>query len=276
MGNHFHLLLETPAANLATGMKWFMGVFSHGWNLRRNQTGRVFQGRYKSVVVDGAKQGKYLRMVADYIHLNPVRIGWVGGKTRKTLKSWRWSSFPYYAGKKAPEWLNTARVIECFAKAESQPGAKAYAQYLETRAKNQEGTLNDDSLKALRRGWYLGDKTFGKKLLEQLKPEAVEKRRKRSGRGHGVAEAERLVKAGLKSMGLPGKAEKLAGRAKWLDEKALLVGLVRKRTGVANAWLVKRLGMNHEATVTVALRRVRESKILTRRLAKLEKELVKD
>ena len=57
------------------------------------------------------------------------------------------------------------------------------------------GTLTDDSLKALRRGWYLGDQSFGTKLLAKMKPEVAEKRRKGSLRGevaraHGVAEAE--------------------------------------------------------------------------------------
>jgi REP element-mobilizing transposase RayT len=80
MGNHYHLLLETPEPNLVAGMKWLMGVFSQGWNRRRKRLGHVFQGRYKAVVVNGdQKSGYYFRIVADYIHLNPVRIGWVGG-----------------------------------------------------------------------------------------------------------------------------------------------------------------------------------------------------
>ena len=53
MGNHYHLLLETPEANLVAGMKWLMGVFSQGWNRRRKRRGHVFQGRYNAVVVNG-------------------------------------------------------------------------------------------------------------------------------------------------------------------------------------------------------------------------------
>ena len=40
MGNHFHLLLETPEPNLVAGMKWMLGVFSQGWNRRRGRTPR--------------------------------------------------------------------------------------------------------------------------------------------------------------------------------------------------------------------------------------------
>ena len=91
MGNHFHLLLETPEPNLVAGMKWVLGVFSQGWNRRRGRRGHVFQGRYKTVVVNGeAADGSYFKIVADYIHLNPVRSGWVGGEAGGCLRSWRW------------------------------------------------------------------------------------------------------------------------------------------------------------------------------------------
>ncbi len=53
MGNHFHLLLETPDSNLVTGMKWMLGVFSQGWNRRRGRKGHVFHlarpGRFPRV-----------------------------------------------------------------------------------------------------------------------------------------------------------------------------------------------------------------------------------
>jgi hypothetical protein len=59
-------------------MKWMLGVYSQGWNRRRQRKGHVFQGRYKAVVVNGEeREGCYFKIVADYIHLNPVRSGWV-------------------------------------------------------------------------------------------------------------------------------------------------------------------------------------------------------
>ena len=81
MGNHFHLLLETPQANLVTGMQWLLGTYSQGWNRARLRRGHVFQGRYKSVPVIGTDADAYdFRMVADYIHLNPARVGLAGGR----------------------------------------------------------------------------------------------------------------------------------------------------------------------------------------------------
>lgn len=279
MGNHFHLLLETPEPNLVSGMKWLMGVFSQGWNRRRLRRGHVFQGRYKAVVVNGeARDAHYLRVVADYIHLNPVRAGLVGGTTGRTLKDFAWSSFPVYGGRKGPEWLETERVVSAFSLAEGKSGRQAYARYLEARALDREGSLNDESLKELRRGWYLGEEEFGKKVLREIGGRIAPLRKKGSLRGeaarsHDVAEAERLVVAGLEFLKLPEGAEELRGRGKWRDGKAVVAALVRARTGVRNAWVAERLSMGHEGNVTQALRRVREEKGLQAMLKKLERTL---
>ena len=55
-----------------------------------------------------------------------------------------------------------------------------------------------------------------------------------------------------------------------MEEKALLAALIRKRTGVRNAWVASRLAMGHEVMVTRAVRRVRERRELGKKLADLE------
>jgi REP element-mobilizing transposase RayT len=279
MGNHFHLLLETPEPNLVTGMKWMLGVFSQGWNRRRQRKGHVFQGRYKAVVVNGeAADGSYFKIVADYIHLNPVRSGWVGGGTGKRLRSWRWSSFAAYAGGKVPGWLDTGRVLRAFRLSEDGRGGKAYAGYLEARAKDRKAVVSDEALAELRRGWYLGEGTFGEKVLEAIKA-AVGGERKRSSVGgeaakaHDEVEAERLVEAALAALGAPGDAAALTGRGRWKDEKEMAAALVRSRTGMANRWVSARLGMGHEVSVTRAVRRFRDDSKAARRLKALERKL---
>src|SRR6266478_6124456 len=72
MGNHFHLVVETPQANLVAGMKWFLGTYTSRFNRRHQVLGHLFSGRYKALVVDGSGTG-YLRSVCDYVHLNPLR-----------------------------------------------------------------------------------------------------------------------------------------------------------------------------------------------------------
>ena len=64
MSNHFHLVVETPRANLVAGMKWFLGVYTSRFNRRHKLFGHLFSGRYKSLIVDGSGSG-YLKTVCD-------------------------------------------------------------------------------------------------------------------------------------------------------------------------------------------------------------------
>src|SRR3954469_3622001 len=72
MRNHFHLVIETPDANLVAGMRWLLSTYTIRLNHRQKLFGHVFSGRYKAVVVEGSNNG-YLRTACDYVHLNPVR-----------------------------------------------------------------------------------------------------------------------------------------------------------------------------------------------------------
>jgi putative transposase len=65
MSNHFHLVVETPRANLVEGMKWLLGTYTMRFNRRHKLSGHLFAGRYKSLLIDGATSG-YLRTVCDY------------------------------------------------------------------------------------------------------------------------------------------------------------------------------------------------------------------
>ncbi|BCX46908.1 transposase [Haloferula helveola] len=279
MGNHFHLLLETPQPNLVSGMKWLMGVHSQDWNRKRKRRGHVYQGRYKAVVVNGEDGAGYFRIVADYIHLNPVRSGWVGGTTGKPLAEWRWSSFPYYGRRKAPAWLATEKVLGAFELSPERRGRRAYAGYLEERARDREGALNDESLRFLRRGWYLGDEGFRDRLVDALADGIRPKRRKGSvsggaARAHDEAEAERIVRCGWIELGIPSEPGNLAGRGAFRDEKALLAWLSRKLTSVSRDWVAERLAMGHPTSVSRAAARVRVEPDLAKRGRKLERAVV--
>lgn len=76
LGNHYHLMLETPEPNLVAGMKWLQNTLTRRYNVRHHAWGRVFGDRYKAVLVEGS-QPFYYETLMDYIHLNPVRAGLV-------------------------------------------------------------------------------------------------------------------------------------------------------------------------------------------------------
>lgn len=84
MTNHFHLLVEVPEGNLSAGMRHLNGVWSQQFNRRHRRVGHVFQGRFKAILVE---RETYLRELARYVVLNPVRAGMVGDAV-----DYRWSS----------------------------------------------------------------------------------------------------------------------------------------------------------------------------------------
>ncbi len=117
MDNHYHLLLETPRANLSQAMQWINASYSLWFNRRHDRAGHLFQGRFKAVVVE---DDAGWQEVARYVHLNPVRVGGLGlgkgqraesrqglarppkaeliGERLRRLREFRWSSYRAYAG----------------------------------------------------------------------------------------------------------------------------------------------------------------------------------
>jgi len=109
MPNHYHLLVETPRANLSRAIGWFQTTYTIRFNRRHRRTGHLFQGRFKAHVVDAED---YARQLLCYVHLNPVRprdkSAIVPAQRRAALDKWRWSSHLAYLGREpAPQWLCT-------------------------------------------------------------------------------------------------------------------------------------------------------------------------
>jgi REP element-mobilizing transposase RayT len=113
MTNHYHLLVETPEANLAKGMRQLNGVYTQRFNRTHARVGHVFQGRYKAILV---QKETHLLELARYVVLNPVRAHLVG-----TPGEWPWSSYRAMIGEEnPPEWLQTRWVLSAFAPSESE------------------------------------------------------------------------------------------------------------------------------------------------------------
>lgn len=159
MGNHYHLLLETPEANLVRGMRRLNGVYTQAFNRRHGRVGHVFQGRYKSILVD---KDSYLLELCRYVVLNPVRARMVRVPGR-----YRWSSYAATAGdRSAPDWLAAARVWALFS---PQP-ATARERYRRFVA---EGIQAGSPWDKLRSQIYLGDERFLAQLESKLRGKRV-------------------------------------------------------------------------------------------------------
>jgi putative transposase len=107
MRNHYHLLLETPEPTLSRGMRQLNGLYTQAFNRRHRRAGHVFQGRFKSILVE---KDAHLLELCRYLVLNPVRANAV-----KSARDFPWSSFRSTAGlAPAPPWLETDWTLRQF------------------------------------------------------------------------------------------------------------------------------------------------------------------
>ena len=117
MGNHYHLLLKTPNGNLSRSMQWLGTTYTRKFNNRHNRSGHLFQGRYKSILVEN---DHYLMRLSCYIHRNPLRAGIVN-----RLTDYPWSSYLSYGyARKTPEWLKTGLILNSMSQ-----GSDSHRQY---------------------------------------------------------------------------------------------------------------------------------------------------
>ena len=123
MSNHYHLLVETPDPNLSQAIKWINVSYAAYFNRKRRRKGHLFQGRFKSILVDA---DEYLTHMSRYIHLNPLRAEIVD-----LLQEYRWSSYLAIIGKvKVPDWLETDWLLSLFGK-KRKLAAKNYQIFVE-------------------------------------------------------------------------------------------------------------------------------------------------
>jgi putative transposase len=237
MSNHFHLVIETPNANLADGMKWLLGVFTSRFNRRQKVFGHLFSGRYKALIVDGSGDG-YLKTVGDYVHLNPVRARLLAPEQR--LESYPWSSYPLYLLENSPRpaWLRVDRLLGEWGIAWDRPGAgQTFSAVMEAR---RQAEL-DQEFKPLQRGWCLGSEQFRAGMLKYIEEQRGKWHYGRELAESSHAKAERLIKAALQTAGVT--EEQLAIWRKGHPLKLELAVRLRAETTVTVEWIAQRLRM---------------------------------
>jgi REP element-mobilizing transposase RayT len=263
MGNHYHLLLETPEANLVVGMKWLQGTYTQRFNARHNVWGHLFQGRYKALLVEA--DGAYFTTVANYIHLNPAR-GRCFDLEEGQLSDYRWSShIGYLRPAKRPEWLTVDRVLGGLDFADDVAGRGRYRQYMRKRVfevlHSADPQKVDGEWNKIRRGWVFGSDGFRRKM-EAAVDIAMDGKRRESFSGemvnrHDEHEAERLLERGLRVCGLA--LEDLTNLKKGDDRKKVIAWLIRRNTSIRNEWISKRLKMGHPSSVSRCVRIVEKA-----------------
>lgn len=267
MGNHFHLALETPQGNLSAGMGWLQSTFAMRFNRFRKEHGHIFQGRFKSIVVEDAQR---LAWLCHYIHLNPVRAGI---ETVQSLRNYRYSSSHWLIqGKKGrPSFLEFSSMLDaCGGLKDGPSGRRKYLDYLMWLAEDEprQKALLFDQMSV---GWAHGSKEFKHALLEDKKLQVAQ----RIIDGDAGREAKEQLWADALSSCLrilkKGK-DQIESDPKSAQWKVSVYAFLRQRFRCQSRWVSERINMGTEAGVSRGLRQLREgnSKEASRILEKLK------
>jgi REP element-mobilizing transposase RayT len=161
MDNHYHLLIETPEPNLSMGMRHLAGVYTQTFNRRHHRVGHLFQGRYKSIVVD---KDAYFAELARYIVLNPVRASIVSSPSE-----YSWSSYQATAGFSASQrLLTTDSLLQEFGKTKES----AQKEYIRFIAANLDTKESDSLYTHIKRQCVLGSESFIQRISSHFSKES--------------------------------------------------------------------------------------------------------
>ncbi len=248
MSNHYHLALETPVANLAEGMQWLQVTFALRFNRLRQEHGHLFQGRYKSLLVD---PDAGLGPLCYYIHLNPVRASLCAVEA---LAEWPWTSLRWLLQpRQRPRWYTAKEFLhQAGGLADTPAGRKKYLEYLAWVAQD-EPARKAMQFDRMSQGWIVGSTDFKVAMaLEQRRAAAALAQGDRDAQQAGEALQQRLLDQLLKKARRT--RSELHQSAKMADWKVALAAAMKARTTASNRWLAEQLHMGslHEVSRRVS------------------------
>jgi hypothetical protein len=216
-------------------MHWFGTTYTQRYNHRHFRSGHLFQGRYKSIIV---QNDAYLLQLSYYIHRNPLRAGMV-----KRLADYPWSSYRFYGyGKNPPAWLSTKLILSHF-KGQNDKH-KNYREKVQQYAGEEKHLFEE-----LRHGLILGTKRFVEKLRSehlQTDPEASIPQQKRAARhiesDEILTKAQKILNCDVKQFII---AKRLKGVEK--DNRDLLVYLLWRSGQFSNKHIGDLFGLSYSA-----------------------------
>jgi REP element-mobilizing transposase RayT len=257
MDNHYHLFVKTSMANISDGMHYLNSSYSNGFKARNGIMGVVFQGRYKSMLVD---EDSYALALSAYIHLNPHRAGVVDD-----LNKYRWSSFRAYAGRVRPEaWLDIDFILRQF----DNDGAKARMKY---RRFVRERLSMQDPVRESFGSIALGSEEFIDKITKRFRSFG-RKREVPSSRSFGSRTPEEVLATIAAAFKVD--IEEVLGRRRGNIYRQLAIYMVKRYTGLSLKEIGNVFGMDY-AAVSQASRRFYEMSLEERKIMRLRKSAEK-
>jgi putative transposase len=257
MDNHYHLLVETPEGGLSRAMKAIGGRYSQWFNWHHKRSGHLFEGRFKSVLV---QKERHLLELARYVVLNPVRAGLAAG-----AGDWRWSNYRATAGRgTAPPWLAVDWTLAQFARSR-YTAREAYRRFVAA------GKESGEKIEALEKKPYVGDRRFLKRVERMLAGKPVGDEIPRRYRREGEAHLQRIEQAVAREWRF--SVEALARRRGGEDKKAAIY-LAKKLTRLSGRQIGEAFGVK-PARVSNVVTEIEKSgsPALVRRIDRLRQKL---
>ena len=154
MDNHYHLLIETPNANLSKIMHFISQKYVMRYNYFKECDGSLFKGRYKAILVE---KDTYLVELNRYIHRNPINLV-------DNLRDYKWSSYPSYLGiSNSPSWLNMQDTLKILGSDRGSINVEKYSNFIELDRDYElyQGYKRIPSI--------IGDRDFKNKIIKDYK-----------------------------------------------------------------------------------------------------------
>ena len=253
MNNHVHLVLETPQGNLSRFMQSLETGYTVYYNFRHDKSGHVLQGRYGAKLVEG---NEYLLNLSRYVHLNPVFVDQVKDlplrKRIRTLRSYRWSSYPGYAGISKEHEIVTFSPILALMGARKNRQRQEYCKYVEGGL----AETDKEFLALLKKSRLcIGGNEFHTEICE-LYQKLAEKSRKPEDVAFrqqiGKVSADEIIELLSRTLGL--ETERFGERKRKSALRPLAAKMLRKYGGLTNRKIaeVLKIGSGAAAGRTIA------------------------
>jgi len=259
MENHYHLLGETPHANLSAIMHFIGSSYTTYFNKKRNRSGHLFQGRYKSILID---RDSYLLELSRYIHLNPVNAQMV-----EKPEDYPYSSYGAYISPRKEDIVTRDLIWSMI----SRDRNKAHTLY---QAFVEEGVSEEqkDPFQDVYAGMILGKKSFIKEALSLLDPDNFQRK---------DTSARRSLKTPVSMEEIADTISRVlnAPREQITDKKGMYRNLalyfMRRSTGFTNREIGQFFGNRTYSAVTKACQRfeknLKSDKSLRDKIEKIER-----
>jgi len=271
MGNHFHLIVQTPRANLSEFMRHFNIAYTGAFNRRHRRMGHLYQGRYKAILVE---KDSYLAELSRYVHLNPVRIKPYRDKgiaeQWKVLERYPWSSLSgYLSSTKQKPWVHYEEVL-------AQTGGRAqnYREFLHDGQRQGYDTPWDK----LQGQTVLAREEFVAKLRKSLEKTPAKRREQPAAKAIGKVPAKHVLETVSRHFKI--KPEEITKRrTRYRNERAMVMEAMYRFSRISQGEIGRYLGELDYSAVSRERKRLREAaevdQDLSQSIERLERILIR-